>query len=136
MNPAASNLDEELRRFEYKVEAGAEFAVTQPVFDVAELRALPRSGSTPRGMPIVAGILPFESVRHAEFMANEVPGVHVPDAVLERMRRADGAEAAAARRACDRARDCRRASADGPGRTVSTASGDVRLASRRRRWTR
>jgi 5,10-methylenetetrahydrofolate reductase len=87
-NPGALNLDEELRRFAYKVQAGAEFAVTQPVFDAAEFRAF-ISRIREHQIPILAGIMPLESVRHAEFMANEVPGVRVPEAVLARMRRAD-----------------------------------------------
>jgi methionine synthase I (cobalamin-dependent)/5,10-methylenetetrahydrofolate reductase len=88
VNPGALNLDEELRRFAYKVQAGAEFAITQPVFDAAGLRAF-LERTREHGIPILAGIMPLESARHAEFMANEVPGVHVPDAVVERMRRAD-----------------------------------------------
>jgi methionine synthase I (cobalamin-dependent)/5,10-methylenetetrahydrofolate reductase len=88
VNPGALNLDEELRRFAYKVQAGAEFAVTQPVFDAAEFRAF-ISRIREHQIPILAGIMPLESVRHAEFMANEVPGVRVPEAVLARMRRAD-----------------------------------------------
>jgi homocysteine S-methyltransferase len=94
-NPGAFNLDEEIRRFEFKVEAGAEFAVTQPVFDVAELEAFLARIAKVR-IPIIAGITPLESLRHAEFMANEVPGVHVPDAVMERMRSADAADRARA----------------------------------------
>jgi len=87
-NPAALDLDEEIRRFRYKVEAGAEFAITQPVFDVAELhRFLDRIADF--RIPVVAGLTPLESLRHAEFMANEVPGVRVPDAIVDRMRRAD-----------------------------------------------
>jgi homocysteine S-methyltransferase len=94
VNPAALSLEEELRRFTFKVEAGAEFAVTQPVFDVGEFKAfLTRVAAHP--IPIIAGVLPLESARHAEFMANEVPGVRVPDAVLDRMRRADAASRAA-----------------------------------------
>jgi 5,10-methylenetetrahydrofolate reductase len=93
VNPTAANLDEELRRFEYKVEAGAEFVVTRPVFDVPAFeRFLKRIESV--HLPVVAGIYPFESARTAEFMANEVPGVSVPAEVIERMRRADGASAA------------------------------------------
>jgi methionine synthase / methylenetetrahydrofolate reductase(NADPH) len=88
VNPGALNLDEELRRFAYKVEAGAEFAITQPVFDADEFRAF-IARIAHHGIPILAGIMPLESARHAEFMANEVPGVRVPDAVVERMRRAD-----------------------------------------------
>ena len=88
VNPGAPNLDEELRRFKYKVEAGAEFAITQPVFDAAEFRAFIARIDEHR-IPILAGVMPLESARHAEFMANEVPGVRVPDAVVERMRRAD-----------------------------------------------
>jgi len=89
VNPAAPNLDEELRRFKYKVEAGAEFAITQPVFDAAEFRAFIARIDEHR-IPILAGVMPLESARHAEFMANEVPGVRLPESVVERMRRADG----------------------------------------------
>jgi homocysteine S-methyltransferase len=88
VNPGAMNLDEELRRFAYKVEAGAEFAITQPVFDAGEFHAFIARVQDHR-LPILAGIMPLESARHAEFMANEVPGVRVPDAIVERMRRAD-----------------------------------------------
>ncbi len=95
VNPAASNLDEELRRFEYKVEAGAEFVLTRPIFDLANFERFLKRIETAR-LPIVAGVFPFESVRNAEFMANEVPGVRVPEPLMERMRRADGLDAAAA----------------------------------------
>jgi homocysteine S-methyltransferase len=88
VNPGAPNLDEELRRFAYKVQAGAEFAITQPVFDAAEFRAFLQRIREHK-IPILAGIMPLESARHAEFMANEVPGVRIPEAVIERMRRAD-----------------------------------------------
>jgi methionine synthase I (cobalamin-dependent)/5,10-methylenetetrahydrofolate reductase len=88
VNPGALSLAEELRRFAYKVEAGAEFAITQPVFDADELREFVERIREHR-IPIIAGIMPLESVRHAEFMANEVPGVRVPDAVVDRMRRAE-----------------------------------------------
>jgi methionine synthase I (cobalamin-dependent)/5,10-methylenetetrahydrofolate reductase len=87
-NPAALNLDEEIRRFEYKVEAGAEFAVTQPVFDPDELMTFLRRVEHVR-IPIIAAVMPFDTLRHAEYMANEVPGVRVPSQVLDRLRRAD-----------------------------------------------
>ena len=94
VNPSR-DLDQELRRLEYKVEAGAEFAVTRPVFDVAAFeRFLTRVA--PMRLPIIVGIWPFESALNAEFMANEVPGVTVPDAIVERMRRTTSVEAAAA----------------------------------------
>jgi methionine synthase / methylenetetrahydrofolate reductase (NADH) len=87
-NPAALDPDEELRRFEYKVKAGAEFAITQLVFDAEELARFLRRIEAFR-IPVLAAIAPLESLRHTEFMANEVPGVRVPEAVVERMRRAD-----------------------------------------------
>jgi homocysteine S-methyltransferase len=93
VNPAASNLDQELRRFDYKVEAGAEFVVTRPIFDLPGFESFLKRIEGAR-LPIVAGVFPFESARNAEFMANEVPGVRVPDALLDRMRRAEGREAA------------------------------------------
>jgi len=87
VNPAAVDPEHELRRFKWKVEAGAEYAITQPVFDVAQLT---RFLGTVRHLdiPVIAGIWPLVSVRNAEFLANEVPGVTVPEAVIQRMRRA------------------------------------------------
>jgi len=87
LNPAAPDLDRELARFAWKAEAGACFAITQPVFDVSQLAdVLPKLERF--GVPIIAGIWPLVSLRNAEFLANEVPGITVPDAVLDRMRRA------------------------------------------------
>jgi 5,10-methylenetetrahydrofolate reductase len=94
-NPAALDPDEELRRFEHKVKAGAEFAITQLVFDVEQLAHFLRSIETFR-IPVLAAIAPLESLRHAEFLANELPGVRVPDAIVERMRRAEAAGRASA----------------------------------------
>src|SRR5207302_1221983 len=94
VNPGASNVDQELRRFEYKVQAGAEFVVTRPIFDVRGFETFLKRIESAK-LPVVAGVFPFESARNAEFMANEVPGVRVPDVLLDRMRRADGPEAAA-----------------------------------------
>lgn len=93
-NPGLPNIDEEVRRFEYKVEAGADYAVTQPVFDVALLEAFLKRVEHHK-VPIVAGIWPLVSVRNAEFMKNEL-GVSVPDAIVERMARCANAEAARA----------------------------------------
>jgi homocysteine S-methyltransferase len=85
INPGASDLDREVSRFEWKVDAGAEFAVSQPVFDVEQfLSFLDRIRHV--RIPILAGIWPLASFRNAEFMNNEVPGVHVPDPILDRMR--------------------------------------------------
>ncbi len=88
VNPAAIDPALERRRFAYKVEAGAEFAVTQPVFDPRQLERFLRESAESR-IPIVAGIWPLVSLRNAEFLANEVPGVVVPNEILERMRRAN-----------------------------------------------
>lgn len=85
VNPGAVNMDEELRRFEWKVEAGAEYAITQPVFDTAQLERFLKT-IEPFRIPIVAGIWPLISYRNAEFMHNEVPGVNVTPEILERMR--------------------------------------------------
>src|SRR5687767_2135665 len=87
VNPAAIDPAHELRRFEWKVEAGAEYAITQPVFDVEQLERFLETIGHVR-IPIIAGIWPLVSVRNAEFLANEVPGVSVPDSVIARMRTA------------------------------------------------
>jgi methionine synthase / methylenetetrahydrofolate reductase(NADPH) len=87
VNPTAPDQERELRRFAWKVEAGAEFAVTQPVFDLDQFDRFLRRVEQFR-VPIVGGIWPLVSLRNAEFLANEVPGVSVPDEVLARMRQA------------------------------------------------
>jgi len=91
-NPGALNLDEEVRRFEWKVQAGAEYVVTQPVFDLALLeRFLKRIAHVK--IPVICGLWPLTSSRNAEFMVNELR-VPVPEAFMERMRQADNAERA------------------------------------------
>jgi homocysteine S-methyltransferase len=93
-HPGILNIDEEVRRFEYKVEAGADYAVTQPVFDISLLEAFLRRIEHCR-IPVLAGIWPLVSVRNAEFMKNELR-VSVPDAIIERMAAAPNAESARA----------------------------------------
>jgi homocysteine S-methyltransferase len=86
-NPGAVRPDHEVSRFEWKVDAGAEFAITQPVFDADLLmRFLDRIAHC--RIPILAGIWPLYSLRNAEFMDNEVPGASVPPQIMERMRKA------------------------------------------------
>lgn len=88
VNPVAIDPAYELKRFHWKVEAGAEYAITQPVFDPAQLEAFLDSIHDVR-IPVIAGIWPLVSARNAEFLANEVPGVTVPKEILERMRKAN-----------------------------------------------
>jgi homocysteine S-methyltransferase len=85
VNPGHLDLDYELRRLDWKVKAGAEYAITQPVFDVAQLERFLERIEHMR-LPVVAGIWPLLSYRNAQFMNNEVPGVSVTDEVMERMR--------------------------------------------------
>jgi len=91
-NPGLPNIDEEIKRFDYKVEAGAEYVVTQPVFDLKLLETFLRRIEHSK-IPVVAGIWPLVSVRNAEFMKNELR-VSVPDSILERMAAAQSPEAA------------------------------------------
>ena len=87
LNPAAVDPDKELARLFRKVEAGARWAQTQPVYDLEVLdRFLSRAGRLP--IPIIVGLLPLHSFRHAEFLHNEVPGITIPDAVRARMKEA------------------------------------------------
>lgn len=84
LNPTASSLRREAERYRWKVDAGAEYAVTQPVFDPDALARFLDLLPSPT-IPILAGIWPLQSVRNAEFLATEVPGVTVPDRVRERL---------------------------------------------------
>jgi homocysteine S-methyltransferase len=87
-NPCAVDLEREIERYFRKIDAGAEFAITQPVFDdEALLRFLDRVELHSRRIPVIAGIWPLVSYKNAEFMNNEVPGVVVPREILDRMAR-------------------------------------------------
>ncbi|HKC07015.1 MAG TPA: methylenetetrahydrofolate reductase, partial [Methylomirabilota bacterium] len=87
LNPAAEDPDREIERMHRKIEAGASWLQTQPVYDLEVLeRFLARAGRIP--VPVLVGILPLHSFRHAEFLHNEVPGITVPDAVRARMKEA------------------------------------------------
>ncbi|MBE0643296.1 MAG: bifunctional homocysteine S-methyltransferase/methylenetetrahydrofolate reductase [Bacteroidetes bacterium] len=92
-NPGALNMEQELRRLDWKVDAGAEFIVTQPVFDLELFHDFMRRIEHVR-LPVIAGLWPLASLRNAEFMNNEVPGCDVPESIMERLRRhADSKEA-------------------------------------------
>ncbi len=93
-NPAAGHIDEELRRLERKVEAGAEFIVTQPIFDLALLEKFLKRVE-PLHLPVIAGVWPLSDIRNAEFLTHELR-VPIPEESLDRMRRAESAEAARA----------------------------------------
>jgi len=99
VNPTAVNLDLEIERYYWKVEAGTEFAISQPVFDPDALLAfmeranafLESKGLSP--VPLLAGIWPLQSLKNAEFLQNEVPGVSIPESVMTRLHRAAGSPA-------------------------------------------
>jgi homocysteine S-methyltransferase len=93
-NPGVPDLDNEVRRFAWKVEAGAEYGITQPVFDLRVLETFLKRIEGYR-IPIVAGIWPLTSLRNAEFMKNDLR-VSVPDEILARMSRASSPDAARA----------------------------------------
>ena len=87
VNPSAENFDQELERFHAKVEAGAEFAMTQPLYELATLTRFLEAAKKPR-IPVLLGLLPLQSHRHAEFLHNEVPGIVIPDPARKAMREA------------------------------------------------
>ena len=84
-DPNAIDMEREIRRTREKIEAGAEYIVTQPVFDPDALLRFIDNVPELQSIPVIAGIWPLASLRNAEFMKNEVPGVTVPDHVIERM---------------------------------------------------
>jgi homocysteine S-methyltransferase len=129
VNPCALDMKKELDRYRRKIDAGAEFAITQPVFDANALhRFLDSVSAFPKTIPIIAGVWPLISFKNAEFMKNEVPGVEVPDDVLDRMRacrtREDGIHVG-----CEIAREIRDSIAGAvAGFQVSAPFGNVELA--------
>src|SRR5271163_1393251 len=82
-NPGLPDMDNEISRFAYKVEAGAEYAITQPVFDLKLLEAFLKRIEEFR-IPVIAGIWPLTSLRNAEFMKNDLR-VSMPDEIMSRM---------------------------------------------------
>jgi homocysteine S-methyltransferase len=108
LNPAAEDVAREIERFHKKVQAGARWVQTQPVYDLTELdRFLERAGGSP--VPVLVGILPLHSARHAEFLHNEVPGITIPEPIRRRLREAgDGALRAGIEMAQDLVRAVRR----------------------------
>jgi homocysteine S-methyltransferase len=86
VNPGAINLDEELSRLDWKIEAGAEYMITQPVFDIRIFEKFMKRIEHIK-IPLICGLWPLVSYRNAEFMNNEVPGASVPDDIMERMRK-------------------------------------------------
>jgi methionine synthase I (cobalamin-dependent)/5,10-methylenetetrahydrofolate reductase len=90
-NPGVQDMDQEVRRFAYKVEAGAEFAITQPVFDMRVLEEFLRRIEGFR-IPVIAGIWPLTSLRNAEFMKNDLR-VSMPEEIMARMAAASSPEA-------------------------------------------
>jgi len=92
-NPGAIDADREMKRLAYKIEAGAEFLVTPPVFDRMLLERFVRKIEEYR-IPVIAGLEPLASYRDAEFKNNEVPGSSIPETVLERMRKKTTPESA------------------------------------------
>ncbi len=93
-NPGVQDMDQEVRRFAFKVEAGAEFAITQPVFDLRVLEEFLRRIEGFR-IPVIAGIWPLTSLRNAEFMKNDLR-VSMPEGIMARMAAVTSPEAARA----------------------------------------
>jgi len=115
LNPTAPDIDRECRLLRRKIESGASFALSQPVYSLSPLRRL-RAAYEARhgelGLPILAGVLPLASSRHAEFLHNEVPGVSIPERVRDRLRDAGaGAEAVGLGMAIDLAQELREVAA-------------------------
>ncbi len=90
-NPGAVNIEEEIKRFYYKVEAGAEFVMTQPVYDLRLFENFMKRIKDVK-IPILLGILPLASAKNAEFLHNEVPGMSIPEHIRQRMQTAGDGE--------------------------------------------
>jgi len=93
INPAAPDSEREVLDARRKLEAGVDFLITPPIFDVAALDQLLDAAGIPEGFPVLMGVMPLRDFRHAEFLKHEVPGMSLPDSVMERMQQAgDAAE--------------------------------------------
>ena len=88
-NPNVKNIDVQLKRLERKLKAGAQYVMTQPIFDPKQAKAV-HDAAKSFGVPILLGVMPLLHSRNAEFLHSEVPGIVIPDAVRERMRGKEG----------------------------------------------
>jgi homocysteine S-methyltransferase len=91
VNLIPADVDKEIKNLRKKLEAGAGFALTQPVYEVAPARAFLRRYEElhgPLSLPLIVGVLPLYGVRHATFLNNEVPGISIPETMLKRMEQA------------------------------------------------
>jgi methionine synthase / methylenetetrahydrofolate reductase (NADH) len=92
VNLNAPDLQREARTLRRKIEAGADFALSQPIYDRSKLddffRVYEKRWGEPLTLPVLVGVLPLRTVRHAEFLHNEVPGIEIPESIRDRMRRA------------------------------------------------
>jgi len=109
-NPNVKNLDAQVARLERKVAAGAQYVMTQPVFDTAQVPAM-QARVKHLGVPVFTGVWPLLNGRQAEFLHNEVPGIVIPDRVREKMTGKEGAEGRGmgvelAKEICRAALDC------------------------------
>ncbi len=129
VNPVHRDFDYEMERYRRKVDAGAEWAITQPVFDVADMfRFLEYVEKHGVRIPVIAGIWPLTSLRNAQFMHNEVPGVSIPDQVMDAMAKA-GSRDEAMRTGVEIASDLRRTvEADVQGFQISAPFGRIDMA--------
>jgi len=103
-NPGAVNLDEELKRLDWKIEAGAEYIVTQPVFDLLLFEKFLKKVEKYK-LPIIAGLWPLTSIRNAEFMNNEIPGCYVPKSIMDRLRKYENSKEASLKEGIQIARE-------------------------------
>ncbi|MDX2227379.1 MAG: bifunctional homocysteine S-methyltransferase/methylenetetrahydrofolate reductase [Verrucomicrobiae bacterium] len=94
LNPNAKNFDSQIKKLEQKIRAGAQFVMTQPVYDRAKIRET-HERTKDLGIPVLVGVFPLINGRNAEFLHNEVPGIVIPDAIRERMRGKEEAAGAA-----------------------------------------
>ncbi len=98
INPTAVNIDLEVERFFWKIDAGAEYAISQPVFDAEALVSFLETSHAyieengGKMVPILGGIWPLQSLRNAEFLHHEVPGVTIPDSIMHQLQNAGSAE--------------------------------------------
>ncbi len=127
-NPCAVSPELEMDRYRRKIEAGAEFAITQPVFDPEALLKFMDKASEFGSIPVIAGVWPLVSFKNAEFMRNEVPGVEVPDEVMDRMSRCQTREEGIAEGIRIAVDICRTIEKDVQGFQVSAPFGKVELA--------
>jgi homocysteine S-methyltransferase len=125
LNPGAEDLEREVEESRRKIEAGLDFIITPPVYDVSALERLIDAAKVPDDLPVLLGVMPLRDFNHAEYLQHEVPGIVLPEEIIERMWKARDDAASEGRAIARELIDAARASKKIRGVVLTSSANEV-----------